>query len=75
MVAILFQQELIGHARDVIANHDVAGNGQRELFVVGRHRFEFAQVKMKKTRQAFDGLIAIAGNDRVAIEICDQEVF
>ena len=74
MIAILLQQKLIGHAGDVIANDDMTGIGEGLLFVIGRHRFQLAQIKMKEVRETLDGVIAIACNRRVAIEIDSQEV-
>ena len=74
MIAILLQQKLVGHAGDVIANDDMTGNGEGLLFVIGRHRFRVAEVETKEARETFDGMIAIACNRRVAIEIYSQEM-
>jgi len=74
MIAVLLEQELIRHACNVIANDDVTRNGQGELLVIGRHGIEFAKIEVEKVLEAFDGAIAVFSNDRIAVEIIDEEL-
>ena len=75
MVAVLLEQELVRHAGNVIANDDVTRNGEGKLLMIGRHGIEFAQVEMEKMLEAFDGAVAVFGNDRIAVEIIGEELF
>ena len=75
MIAILLQQELVGHAGDVIANDDVTSDGERGLLVIGRHGTQFLEIKIKKLRKAIDRTVAIFGDDWIAIEIRNQKTF
>ena len=74
MIAVLLEQELVRHAGNVIANDDVTRNGEGKLLMIGRHGIEFAKIEVEKMLQAFDGAIAVFGNDGIAVEIIGEEL-
>jgi hypothetical protein len=54
MLLMLAQQELIGHARDVIANHQMARHALCGMLLRLRHGTGLLQIIRKKLRQAGD---------------------
>ena len=74
MIAVLLEQELVRHAGNVIANDDVTRSGEGKLLMIVRHGIEFAQIEMEKMLEAFDGAVAVLGNDRIAVEIIGEEL-
>ena len=75
MIAVLLEQELVRHAGNVIADDDVTGNGEGKLLMIGRHGIEFAKIEVEKMLEAFDGAIAVFGNDGIVVEIIGEELF
>ena len=74
MIAVLLEEKLVGHAGDVIADDDMARDGEGFLFVVRRHGFTLGEVEMKESFQTFDGLVAVFGDERVSIKMSDEEL-
>src|SRR5215475_445603 len=74
MIAVLFEEKQVGHAGDVIADDDVAGNNEGLLFVVGRHGIGFGEKETEQLFQAFDRMVAVVGDERVGIEMGNEEL-
>src|SRR5437870_11706870 len=73
MLAMLAQQELIGHSGNIIANDDMARLAPREFFVRGRHGARFRQVVSEKLFQTLHGAVAVLGDCRMIVDVSKQE--
>src|SRR5205085_9919974 len=67
------QKEFVGHAGDVIANDDVACFHPREFFIGSRHRAVRSQVVAEKLLETVHGAFAVLGNDRMVVDMCEEE--
>jgi len=67
------KEELIGHAGDVIADDDVARLDLRNVFIGRRHRPGRAEVIHEEFLEAAHGAVAIFGDGRVIVNVCEQE--
>ena len=73
MVAVLLEEKVIGHTGNVVADDDMARNDKGLLFVVRRHGIAFAEKKMEKSLETFDGVVAVFGDDRMGVEMGNEE--
>jgi len=73
MLLMAAKEELIGHAGDVIADDDVARLRLRQLLVGRRHRAGRAEVIHEEFLEAAHGAVAIFGDGRVIVNVCEQE--
>src|SRR5580692_772253 len=70
---ILAEQELIGHPGDVIADHQVAGNLSRGLFLRFGHRVALLKIVGKEFGEASDGAGGIFGDERMVVDVREEK--
>src|SRR5215813_5761771 len=75
MIAILLEKEVISHAGDVVADHSVARNAASSLLVIRRHGVALGEEKVKKPLEARNGVVAVFGDNRMSIQMGDEELF
>ena len=73
MFVMAAKEELIRHACNVIADDDVARLGLRKVFVGRWHRAGRAEVVHEEFLEAAHGAVAIFGDGRVIVNVCEQE--
>ena len=75
MVAVLSQEKLVGHAGDVIADDNVARNDEGLFLVIWRHGAAVSEKEMEKSLQTLNGVVAVFGDDRMRVQVSDEELF
>ena len=73
MLAVLAQKKLIGHAGDVIANHNVARFGLLEFFMRGRHGAWRRKIMREEFFEATNGAVAVLGDSWMIVNVGEQE--
>ena len=69
------KKELVGHAGDVVADHDVTRDTERLLFMIGRHGAALGEKEMEEPLKACDRVVAVFGDDRMCVNARDEELF
>ena len=75
VIAILLEEKLVGHAGDVVADHDVTRDTERLLFMIGRHGAALGEKEMEEPLKACDRVVAVFGDDRMCVNARDEELF
>src|SRR6202789_4575766 len=73
--AALAQQEVVGHAGDVVADDAVARRVAGLLGVLGRHLVRMIEEESKQLVEGGDGAVAVFGDGRFGIEAGKKEAF
>ena len=75
MVVVVAQEELIGHAGDVITDDDVPLFHPRELLINGRHRAGSVHIVVKKLCETLHRAIAVLDDGWMVINVGEKEAF
>ncbi len=69
------QQEMVGHAGDVVADDAVARRLAGLFGILGRHALGMLEEESKKLIEGGDGAVAILGDGGFGIEMGKEEAF
>jgi hypothetical protein len=72
-LGVLAEQEMIGHAGDVVTDDAKLGGPVREFVVGPGHCFRMVDVIIEEFGQGFDGAFAIADDRRLVVKAGDEE--
>lgn len=73
MLLVFAEEELIGHARDVIANDDIARFREDRFFVRRGHGAGRIEVVQEKFLEAAEGTVAVFGDGRMIVDVLEEE--
>ena len=75
MFVVLAEEEVVGHAGDVIADDDVARFGLREFFIGEGHRAGLVQKVGKEIFKTFYRAVAVFGDGRMILDMGEEKAF